>query len=282
MKLKPKLKKLTSVPILPTLLTLGNLLCGFGVIIYAAKGALEIAASKGSLEIAAWLIFVAMVFDALDGRVARATKTASHFGEQMDSLADVITFGLAPVFLTNVLLNSKSIHYVIPFRFIIVLEAFYLVCATLRLARFTIETALDRKSHEYFSGLPTPGAAGFLASLVILYVHLDEIYKIKEAETMLLVLPFVILLLSVLMISRFQYVHLLNKLSRNHPFTTLVEVVLFALLVAFQLEITISAVLLIYVLSGPYSHIKSRLFHKIAPDNQPESWRAEDKHVSTN
>ena len=155
--MKPKLKKLRGVEVLPSLLTLGNLLSGFGALYYIMK------VDYGT---AAWLIFLAMAFDMLDGKIARYTKSSSNFGIQLDSLADIISFGLTPAFLILKLITTSSN---IPIRCIWIVSAIYLVCATLRLARFNTETSTNDEDHQYFFGLPTPGAAGVLASLVILH-----------------------------------------------------------------------------------------------------------------
>lgn len=253
MKLKKKIK---GVAILPTLLTLGNLLCGFWSIIYTLRS---------DYKSAAIMIFVSMGLDALDGRVARLTKTASNFGAQLDSLADLISFGLAPALIIYSIIHYTDIEvakFEIAYRGVIFLSAFYMLCAALRLARFNVETASDKKSHEYFSGLPTPGAAGFIASLIILYHYFFGREKIVGAETVLLVLPFIALLLAVLMVSRFQYVHMLNNFSRIHPFARLLEIILVTLFIAIVPEITLFLIFIVYVLSGPFLYVRQRLMKR--------------------
>ena len=135
-------KKLFAV--LPTMLTLGNAVCGFGAITFAAKW------SGGdpalSLFIASCLIYLAMVFDALDGSAARLTNQTSEFGAQLDSLCDAISFGAAPAFLMLQFSQSRDFHP----RFLWLIAALYVVCAVLRLARFNVETDED-DAHDCFS-----------------------------------------------------------------------------------------------------------------------------------
>ncbi|MFH1227349.1 MAG: CDP-diacylglycerol--serine O-phosphatidyltransferase [Planctomycetota bacterium] len=258
-----KLQKIKGVAILPTLLTLGNLLCGFFSIVYV---------SQDQYKIAAILIFGAMGFDALDGRVARLTKTASNFGIQMDSLADLVSFGLAPAFMVYSLIATSHIEankLEIFYKFIVVIAAFYLVCVALRLARFNIEAGLTKESHEYFIGLPSPGAGGFLASTVLLYDHLVFNLKVISAETILLVLPFVVLLLGVLMVSRFRYTHIGNSFARVHPFIKLLEVLVVALFIAIYHQLTLFIVFLFFILSGPVIYTMQRISKKPVPvDNK--------------
>lgn len=249
--MKPvKRKKLLRVAILPTLLTLGNLLFGFLSVNYIFRN---------DFKQATLCIFIAMIFDALDGRIAKLTKSASNFGAQLDSLSDLITFGLAPALLIYALI-SKNGHHLISYRFTLALSAFYVICAALRLARFNIETPVEQISHEYFAGLPTPGAAGLLASLVLLYYD-----KGQNLPLLILLLPFILLFLSILMITRLRYAHLLNKISRTqHPFTTLLAILLLGLLLAFKLEETLCAIFTLYILSGPFLYIKTRLSRRTA------------------
>jgi CDP-diacylglycerol--serine O-phosphatidyltransferase len=261
MKLKKKIK---GVAILPTLLTLGNLLCGFWSVIYTLRS---------DYKSAAIMIFVSMGLDALDGRVARLTKTASNFGAQLDSLADLISFGLAPALIIYSMIHNASIEFTkfeIAYRGIIFLSAFYMLCAALRLARFNVESTSDKTSHDYFSGLPSPGAAGFIASLIILHHYFFGQAKMAGANTVLLVLPFIAVLLGFLMVSRFQYVHMLNSFSRIHPFARLLEIILATLFIAIFREITLFLIFVIYVLSGPVLYARQRLFRKPVPAGAPD------------
>ncbi|MEW6027218.1 MAG: CDP-diacylglycerol--serine O-phosphatidyltransferase [Planctomycetota bacterium] len=238
--MKIKLKKLKVVPILPSLLTVGNLLSGFGSLYYLMKL---------DYTTAAWMIFIAMAFDMLDGKIARFTNSTSQFGVHLDSLADVISFGLVPAFLAlKLVVNSNGF----PIRLIWALAAFYLVCATLRLARFNTETTTKEEDHQFFFGLPTPGAAAVVASLVILYQHL-------QLKIIITAMPFVLLLISALMISRFRYSHFLNRFLKARPLTKLVEITLVVIFIYLAFEVTLSVVFLLYALSGVANHFKQKI-----------------------
>ena len=149
------MKSRKGVHILPSLFTTGNVFCGF----YSF-----IAALNDKFLLAAWAIVLATIFDFLDGRIARMTKTTSDFGMQYDSLADVISFGMAPAFLCYAWVLK-------PFGRIGWMAAFlYLLCAALRLARFN--TAKPEFQNQYFLGLATPAAAAVIASILIAFEDL--------------------------------------------------------------------------------------------------------------
>ena len=162
---------------LPTLFTAGNIFLGFLAILRSVEGALL--ASGGQLgsnphfEVAAKAIGAAVVLDGLDGRIARMTNTVSAFGREMDSLADVITFGIAPA----VLAYAWGVQFVVPGGFLMDHRAGYflafvfLLCGAARLARFNVQTNPvpknpGRPDRKYFVGLPIPAAAGMVASVV--------------------------------------------------------------------------------------------------------------------
>jgi CDP-diacylglycerol--serine O-phosphatidyltransferase len=145
--------------LLPNLITLSSIFCGFDAIRLAARG------SEDDIYRAAVLLIFAMIFDMLDGRVARMTKTQSAFGVQIDSLADIISFGVAPSLLVY---QWTSPHHPAP-----ALAASFLFtgCGAVRLARFNVLTTntsgAPTKPGKYIMGLPIPGAAGILISLVV-------------------------------------------------------------------------------------------------------------------
>lgn len=146
--------------ILPSLITLSSVFCGFDAIRIAAT-----ADSPDDYYRASLLIIFAMFFDMLDGRVARATKTQSAFGLQIDSLADVISFGVAPALL--VYQWSLKVHEIPG----LIAAFFFVACGTIRLARFNVlsmnESGKPEKPGKYIIGLPIPGAAGILISVVV-------------------------------------------------------------------------------------------------------------------
>ena len=148
------MKSRKGVHLLPSLFTTGNVVCGF----YSF-----IAALNDKFLLAAWAIVLATIFDFLDGRIARMTKTTSDFGMQYDSLADVISFGMAPAFLCYAWVLK-------PFGRIGWMAAFlYLLCAALRLARFN---TVKEVQSQYFVGLATPAAAAVIASILIAFEDL--------------------------------------------------------------------------------------------------------------
>ena len=164
-----------------------------------------------------WLIFLAMVFDALDGYVARLSRTASDFGAQLDSLCDLVTFGVAPAFL----LVKMCPHFAFFHREAVwVIAASYAACAALRLARFNVETS-DEDEHLHFSGLPSPAAAAAIAGFAIMFYHACGRRTIRlrfatEIDVVLqIVLPFFALMVALLMVSRIPYPHVVNQVFRG-------------------------------------------------------------------
>ena len=141
------------VYLLPSVFTVANLFCGYGCVVYA---------TQGDFDTAAVLIGIAMVLDTLDGFVARLTKSSSAFGVQLDSLADVVSFGLAPAILafTWGLWPLKRLGWAAGF--------IYVTAAAMRLARFNIQTAAATDK-RYFVGMPSPAAAAVIASTVYLF-----------------------------------------------------------------------------------------------------------------
>ena len=139
------------VSLLPSLFTIANLFCGWACVVYAMRGELTLAAP---------FIGVAVVLDMLDGRIARMTGTASEFGLQLDSLADLISFGMAPAILAFQwgLAPLGRMGWAVGFVF--------LTAAALRLARFNIQTVSDKR---YFVGMPSPAAAGVPAATVFYF-----------------------------------------------------------------------------------------------------------------
>ena len=141
--------------LLPNLFTTGCLFSGFYAIV---------AAIDGNYERAGIAVFMAMIFDTCDGRVARATNTESAFGKEYDSLADMVAFGLAPAIVTYQWGVARIAEYgEVWYRIGWLAAFFYAVCAALRLARFNIRSSKDKR---YFEGLPSPSAAGNVAAFI--------------------------------------------------------------------------------------------------------------------
>ena len=226
--------------ILPNLITLSSMFAGFYSII---------ASYNSDYERAAWAIMIASVFDVLDGWVARMTHTATRFGIEIDSLADVISFGVAPGVLVYMWTLSS-------FGKVGWLGSFFLVaCAALRLARFNVQMGGAEKKH--FTGLPTPAAALVIASTVLAY---EEVIRILERFRMawladvvgkdywVLAMTF---LLAGLMVSNITY-HGLKEanLKERRPFGILVVIVALLVVIAYYPEIMIFVVMVSYVLFG--------------------------------
>ncbi len=246
------MRKLKGIVLLPTLVTLGNILCGFAAVIFAARGfadaRMNLAADAAHhFEIGAWCVIFGMVFDALDGRVARMTGQASKFGAELDSLCDVVTFGLAPAFLAWV--TMQTCGTIIPQKVATAMCGVYAACAALRLARFNVETTLDEEAHMSFRGLPSPAAAGVVASICLLRNSQGDS---PLAVWIVLALPFAVLACGLAMVSNVRYAHMVNKLLRGRRrFTRMIEVVLIAVLVALEKEMTIAFGFCAYAASGP-------------------------------
>ena len=156
------LKRLKTLPVAPTLLTAGNLASGVTAILCAAHN---------QLELGAIMIFVAMVCDMFDGKVARMTKTDGPFGAELDSLSDVVSFGIAPAILVHRLVMGESGVFDHGMRFLWFLTVFYPVMAAIRLARYNVEHSLpgNEGATPHFRGIPSPGAAAVVAALIILH-----------------------------------------------------------------------------------------------------------------
>jgi len=226
--------------VLPNLITLSSMFAGFYSII---------ASLNSDYERAAWAIMIASVFDALDGWVARMTHTATRFGIEIDSLADVISFGVAP----GVLVYTWTLS---SFGRIGWLGSFFLVaCGALRLARFNVQMGSTEKKH--FSGLPIPASALVISTTVLAYQELIDILehlnlvRIADAagkDYWVLALTF---LLAGLMVSNITY-HSLKEanLKERRPFGMLVVMAAFLAVVAYHPALVLFLVSISYVLVG--------------------------------
>jgi len=237
-----------AVYILPNLITTGNLFFGFFSIIKSMNGHFGWAAAA---------IFLAAIFDILDGRVARLTKGTSEFGVQYDSLCDCVSFGVAPAFLMYQygLLELGRIGWVACFMF--------MACGALRLARFNVLSSIGKASGD-FTGLPIPMAAITVASFISLMVDLDQRYALGTLADNVLVKflidtdmrkfflfglsPF----LALLMVSNIIYKsHKVLKFGSVRPFQLLVILVMLVSIVAYAPEMVGFGLIFFYVLSGP-------------------------------
>ncbi len=226
-------KRRRGIFLLPSLLTTGNLFCGFFALLLAANQ---------RFPEAALAIFVAMVMDLLDGRVARLMKATSQFGVEFDSLADIVSFCVAPAFLLYAfaLRDLGRPAWFGAFLFVI--------CGALRLARFNVQTAnVDRR---FFVGLSTPAAAGIVASTVLLLsgALLDAWVKAALAAGSYVV--------ALLMVSTFRYWSFKEvDIARRYPVQTLLVVVLGIMIVATNHELFLFLLFAGYALSGPVQRL---------------------------
>lgn len=245
-----KRRKVRRIALVPTLLTLGNAMCGFAAVFKAGEGGAE------NYVLAAKLVLLAMVFDALDGFTARLARVAGNFGANLDSLCDVVSFGAAPAYLALRIGLDGGIPS-LPAQLLLILAGFYLACTAVRLARFNVETTPEASSHLSFTGLPSPAAAGVVTTLVWLWGEFAATPYARQGQ---LVIPLLLLVLGVLMISRVRYVHLLNRLLRGtHPFVRLVEILLAVVCLSASMEFSLGIGFTLYMLSGPVLTLKRRL-----------------------
>lgn len=241
------------VHILPNLITLANAFCG----VLALAKAIDALAPAGDdptvfyrkMETACLLVFLGMVFDSLDGFVARLTRGDSDFGAQLDSFSDALTFGVVPAMLAKVLIEHEAelTGYSGNERLHFLAAAAFSLMAILRLVRFNLETD-EGDSHDSFRGLPSPGAAGAVASTIWLYLILraPELERVEGTPTpmhrvlgwmenidwspiLAWVPPLLVAMLPVLgllMVSRVTYLHPVSFLAQGRSqFFTLVAVV---------------------------------------------------------
>ena len=254
---------------LPNLMTAGNLFCGFMAIVSCIQARLAETSSTGSysgfsapdhFRHAVWLIFGAAAFDTLDGRLARLGGRESLFGAEFDSLADVISFGMAPALLviylvispTQGIAWSRQVGWLVAF--------IYLLCAAMRLARFNVITnpLLKRGqdlSNKDFVGLPVPAAAATVASVALFLIKLGEADRTPNLWALALV-P-LMLLVALLMMSTVRYPS--GKKVDLQTQTRLRSFVVFLVIVAgvyFYKEIAALAVCLVYLFFGLLRHVR--------------------------
>jgi CDP-diacylglycerol---serine O-phosphatidyltransferase len=241
--------------VLPSLFTTANIFCGYYAII---------SSMKGDFNAAAVAIGFAILFDGLDGRIARMTNSTSAFGLEFDSLADVITFGIAPAVLafmwgirsvvavegSHAAKNINQLGWVISFA--------YLICGAARLARFNIQSGtpahtaqLPRKKH--FVGMPIPAAAGFIAAVVH---FVSGVFKFNSLTEWQLSAAWIAILavLAFLMVSTIRYPSFKDLDLRNRkPFVSVIGIGLLIAATYYYSEYVLLLLASIYAFSGPLS-----------------------------
>ena len=208
---------------MPSLITIFNGVFGFMAIALASKDVKPEAGQWSCFAVAGYMVLAAMFADMLDGRLARMSQSTSSFGGQLDSLCDMVSFGIAPAFIMLKLVEYKlELNTVIIGGFLhrfIWLAAFaYIACTAIRLARFNVENEENEAAHMSFVGLPSPGAAGVIVSLVIFQQS-----EVPTLDILVYALPFITLGVALLMVSQIPYPHLLNVyLTGKKPFGHLI------------------------------------------------------------
>ncbi|VAW91341.1 CDP-diacylglycerol--serine O-phosphatidyltransferase [hydrothermal vent metagenome] len=219
--------------LLPNLLTLTALFCGFFAIV---------AATKGWFDWAAYAIFIAMILDGADGRVARWTNTQSDFGAEFDSLSDMVSFGVAPALIIfEYALGSTSqlgkIGWVAAF--------IYTAAAALRLARFNTQVGTADKA--YFQGLPSPAAAGIVTGFVwVSHIYLDP-HPVLNIFAVILTISAGVLMVSNIRYHSFKGFDFRSKV----PFVGMVAIVMVIAVVVSDPPIVLFSIFLLYAGSGP-------------------------------
>jgi len=256
-------QRLKYVTVLPSLITILNGVCGFAAIIFAGRGA---------FAMAGYMVLLAMIADMLDGRLARMSKSTSSFGGQLDSLCDIISFGVAPAFLMLEVLHEYRLAGFVRLnvtfasflqRFIWLAAAAYISCAAIRLARFNVENEEDESVHMSFIGLPTPAAAGVIVSLILFHQEIilpelsagDTPAYLGFCESVVIyALPFLALGVAILMVSRIRYPHILNQyIKGKKPFEHLIRLLLFILFIFWSRQ---AALVLIFCGFAAISFVK--------------------------
>ncbi len=297
---RPRRRRLRSLAFLPTLLTIGNLLCGFAAIHFGLRAMWDLGAGIApeqfeTLQNAAWervlpsflsvgagLILVGMVLDCFDGLIARVTRSTTNFGGQLDSLADVVTFGAAPAtlmvaFMTKELAGDSIIPSPLSDHFwgrlTWVSAAVYVAFGAVRLARYNVEHAEVGFDHKTFRGMPIPGAAAVLVALIIF----QEQQIFVAARTALVhAMPVVAMTLALLMVSRVPY-RRLNRASLvgRRPFGQLLVVILVLAVFLASPAPTLLVVTVLYGFSGPLlvltRHLRSKRMAARSHSAQTES-----------
>ena len=239
--------------LLPSILTTFGMFAGFYSII---------ASINGDFTLAAISIMVAMLWDALDGRVARLTNTQSDFGAQYDSLADLVSFGVAPALLVYEwsLSDLGRIGWLAAFIF--------LACAALRLARFNTQVGTSNK--RYFQGLPSPAAAGVIASMIWLKFWKFEYFDFGIVSLSYYIGVGITIVCALLMVSNVRYYSFKELDSKKASFRFLLAIVLSLIVLLSKPNIFLFTGFFVYMLSGPFITItglnKKRIQKKQSQD----------------
>jgi CDP-diacylglycerol--serine O-phosphatidyltransferase len=232
----------------PSLFTLGNMACGFYALLSSVRGEFISSATA---------IITGMVFDALDGRVARLVHGESSFGVEFDSMADFLTFGVAPAHMMYAFILKDYGAWGYPMAFL------YTLCGGLRLARFNAMAHGGQGSKTHFTGLPIPGGAGFLASFVLLYQIIEEgrpagtwKFLMDEIPSLYGLAPAMVVIIALLMVSTIPYPAFKQPgIIRPKSLLTILVLLGVGFLIFYYPLMVLFVVFLFYVLLGPVSWV---------------------------
>jgi CDP-diacylglycerol--serine O-phosphatidyltransferase len=252
-KRKSRIRMEKGVYLLPNLFTSGNLFCGFWSII---------AVFQDQYYYGAVAILLAAVFDMLDGKVARLAGATSKFGIQYDSLADLVSFGIAPAVLAfNWALRPYG-------KFGWFAAFLFVACGALRLARFNVMAASG--DTKYFKGLPIPAAASTIALTILLYLQLIETGLVKDVVILAMIYALAFLMVSNIRYSTFKEL----DLAKRQSFSRLIIIVLSVVVVITEPVIMLSVFALFYIASGPVGMLfawhKKRAVKRLEPAPEVE------------
>lgn len=288
-----KRRRLKYIAILPSLVTLMNGFCGFASILLASGGPdmvwrphLLPKTNVSYFALAGYMIFLGMIADVLDGHLARISKSTSSFGAQLDSLCDVITFGVAPAFLMLKLVQVNSRYFqlvhnqpaALSGRLVLLIAILYVMCAIIRLARFNVETSVE-DAHLSFAGLPSPPAAGTIVSLVIFQQDfLPKITKwpaefINVSDLVAVwALPVITLMAGILMVTRIPYPHVVNRVLRGKKqFSTFLLVLFVVLLIIWNIQLAMALGFCVFVVYGLIHWLFTELIRSIKKEAKTET-----------
>ena len=260
---------------LPNLMTAGNLFCGFVALTKIVEANVEDPNFNNVIRHALFFILLACIFDLLDGRLARMGGADSPFGREFDSLADMISFGVAPAFLVHriVLRDVFAERHEIGW----FIASVYVLCGALRLARFNCLAAMAGSGGgKEFMGFPVPAAAGLVASLTLFLMWLDE--KGFATGTWRYALPIIMIFLSMMMVSEVKYPSFKKlDLRATKPFTKIVLLSLFLGLVVILRNLILPIVLpLIFTAYLCYGFIRPRISREMRKEIEDEGEDEED------
>lgn len=283
-------RRLKEVPVLPSMVTLANLFFGFLAVAKIADGlritpaGAPFAEIMPYFEVAAILVFVAMVCDALDGRVARMTGQTSAFGAQLDSLADLVTFGVVPAFIAKILVDlhaQPDVNNLLPIgpKLVYAAAAVYVLGAAMRLARFNVETGSDEEDHREFKGLPSPAAAAVVCALVSMFCTRGSesaelghwLLSPHHYDWIVVAMPGVLVLLGLLMISGVPYPHAVYALAKGrHSMPFLAAAVVLVAIAAVEWQLALVTCTLSYVIWGMILGTYRALFRRGPRDDDDD------------